>query len=99
MGLELCMKMKNRLATMRACYLLKSKKIVKIEELALKYNIPSADMIQRLDTLQMNNEIIGIVDDRGKFISLEENELDAIASFMRKKGRIGIADLTNECNR
>merc|ERR1712146_277251 len=78
---------------------IKTKKIVKIDELALKYNISSADMIQRLKTLQMNNEIMGIVDDRGKFISLEENELDAIANFIKKKGRISIADLTNECNR
>ena len=46
----------------------KSKKIVKIDELALKYKLSSMEMIQRLEILQMNNEITGIVDDRGKFV-------------------------------
>lgn len=78
---------------------IKSKKIVKIEELALKYHLSSIEMIQRLEVLQANNEINGIIDDRGKFISLEESELDAIANFINRKGRVSITELTKECNR
>lgn len=43
--------------------------------------------------------LTGVVDDRGKFIYVSNEEMDTIAAFVKKKGRISIAALAQESNK
>ncbi|CAL8292944.1 unnamed protein product [Arctogadus glacialis] len=40
----------------------------------------------------------GVIDDRGKFISISLEELSAVARFIQQRGRISIAELAQASN-
>jgi len=37
--------------------------------------------------------ITGVLDDRGKFIYISEEEMEAVAKYINKKGRVTISEL------
>lgn len=41
----------------------------------------------------------GVVDDRGKFIYISEEELGSVAKFINQNGRVSITDLAAASNR
>lgn len=40
----------------------------------------------------------GVIDDRGKFISITPEELDSVAHFIRQRGRVSITELAQASN-
>lgn len=40
----------------------------------------------------------GVIDDRGKFISITPEELDSVAQFIRQRGRVSITELAQASN-
>jgi hypothetical protein len=50
-------------------------------------------------SLQEGGELSGVVDDRGKFIYISEEELQAVASFIKQRGRVSIVELVSSSNR
>lgn len=40
----------------------------------------------------------GVVDDRGKFIYISQEELEAVAKFIQQRGRVSISDLSDSSN-
>lgn len=57
------------------------------------------DAISRVQSLQESGELSGVVDDRGKFIYISEEELEAVAEFMKQRGRVSITELVSSSNR
>lgn len=55
--------------------------------------------ISRVQTLQESGQLSGVVDDRGKFIFISDEELKAVADFIKQRGRVSIAELVNSSNR
>ena len=43
--------------------------------------------------------LTGVIDDRGKFIYISQEELEAVAKFIRQQGRVSIADLALNSNK
>lgn len=41
---------------------------------------------------------VGVMDDRGKFIYISEEELKNVAKYIRQRGRISISDLAESSN-
>ena len=39
------------------------------------------------------------MDDRGKFIYIAQEELEAVAKFIRQRGRVSISELVQESNK
>ncbi|CAH0518569.1 unnamed protein product [Peronospora belbahrii] len=78
---------------------IKSHKVVLLEDLASEFNLTTQDAIDRVASLQATNRLTGIVDDRGKFIYITEQEMDRVAAFVKRRGRLGFAELSKECNR
>uniref|UniRef100_A0A8C4R5U4 DDRGK domain-containing protein 1 n=1 Tax=Eptatretus burgeri TaxID=7764 RepID=A0A8C4R5U4_EPTBU len=52
------------------------------------------EAILRIHTLLAEGRLTGIVDDRGKFIAVTPEELDAVADFIRKRGRLSMSELS-----
>lgn len=52
-----------------------------------------------MQSLQENGELSGVVDDRGKFIYISDQELQAVANFIKQRGRVSIAELVSSSNR
>lgn len=40
----------------------------------------------------------GVIDDRGKFISITPEELDSVARFISQRGRVSITELAQASN-
>lgn len=72
-------------------------KVVLLEDLAAEFNLATQEAIDRVESLLALNRLMGIMDDRGKFIYLTEEELDTVAKFIQRRGRLGIAELSKEC--
>lgn len=54
-------------------------------------------MVQWLFSLSLSLSA-GVIDDRGKFIYITPEELNAVADFIRQRGRVSIAELARASN-
>ena len=51
------------------------------------------DAISRVQALEQEGRISGVMDDRGKFIYISRDEMAATAEFIMSRGRIAISEL------
>jgi len=52
-----------------------------------------------VEKLEKEGKISGVMDDRGKFILITRFELEKVANFIKKRGRVSIEDIAYESNR
>ena len=57
------------------------------------------EAIDRVTQLQEDGLLTGVIDDRGKFIYISRDELEAVAKFIRQRGRVSIAELAESSNK
>lgn len=72
---------------------IKTNKVVVLEDLAANFKLKTQAAIDRIIELQKENRLSGVIDDRGKFIYICEEELLAVAKFIKQRGRVSISDL------
>lgn len=72
---------------------IKHRKMVALEELAAEFSIRTADAISKVQALEAEERITGVMDDRGKFIYISRQEMEDLAGFIKKQGRVAIAQL------
>lgn len=77
---------------------IKNNKVVVLEDLAREFNLKTQATIDRIKELRANKMLSGVIDDRGKFIYISEEELAAVAKFIRQRGRISITELAESSN-
>lgn len=78
---------------------IKQNKVVVLEDLAAYFSLKTASVIERIQELQATGSLTGVIDDRGKFIYISQEELEAVAKFVRQRGRISITELAENSNR
>lgn len=78
---------------------IKKEKIVVLEDLAAHFKLKTQAAIDRIIELQKDDRLSGVIDDRGKFIYISEDELKAVAKFIRQRGRVSISELAENSNR
>lgn len=72
---------------------IKRSKIVVLEDLATEFKLRTQDAINRITQVQEMGLLTGVMDDRGKFIYVSEEELLAVKKFIEQRGRINITEL------
>ncbi|XP_061640901.1 DDRGK domain-containing protein 1-like isoform X2 [Phyllopteryx taeniolatus] len=77
---------------------IESSKVVLLEDLASHFGMRTKDAIARLQELLAEGSLTGVIDDRGKFISITPAEMDAVAQFIKQRGRISITELAHASN-
>lgn len=77
---------------------IKTQKVVVIEDLAARFKLKTQAAIDRIKDLQNDDILTGVIDDRGKFIYVSQQEMDAVAKFIRQRGRVSIAELAENSN-
>ncbi|XP_023266433.1 DDRGK domain-containing protein 1-like [Seriola lalandi dorsalis] len=77
---------------------IESSKVVLLEDLASHFGMRTQDAIARLQDLLAEGSLTGVIDDRGKFISITPEELDSVAHFIRQRGRVSITELAQASN-
>ncbi|EDW37998.1 GL12371 [Drosophila persimilis] len=77
---------------------IKDNKVVLLEDLAVAFKLKTQQAIERIQDLQANGTLTGVIDDRGKFIYVSEEELAAVAKFIKQRGRVSIVELAESSN-
>jgi len=72
---------------------LKETKVILLEDLASHFGLRVQDAIDRVQSLLDDEIITGVIDDRGKFIYISIEELENVARYINKEGRISLCDL------
>ena len=57
------------------------------------------DCINRIQDLQAEGKLTGVIDDRGKFIYITVDELESVVKFIKQHGRVSIRELAESSNR
>lgn len=78
---------------------IKEQKVVLLEQLAAHFKMKTKDVIDRIQRLISNGALVGIIDDRGKFISITDEELSSVAKFIRQRGRVRVDELVVNSNK
>jgi len=78
---------------------IKDNKVVLLEDLAANFRMKTQDAIARISSLQESGQLTGVIDDRGKFIYISQEELENVAKFIRQQGRVSITDLAANSNK
>ncbi|XP_060849719.1 LOW QUALITY PROTEIN: DDRGK domain-containing protein 1 [Rhopalosiphum padi] len=76
----------------------KENKVIILDELALKFKLKTQAVIDRIQSLLEEGSLTGVIDDRGKFIYISQSELNAVASFINKRGRVSLTELAEHSN-
>lgn len=69
-----------------------------MEDLAAHFKLKTQAAIDRIVELQSDGRLSGVIDDRGKFIYISEEELTSIAKFIKQRGRVSIQELADSSN-
>merc|ERR1719249_62009 len=78
---------------------IKETKVVLLEDLAAQFHLKTQEAIDRVTQLQADGLLTGVIDDRGKFIYVSQEELEAVAKFIKQQGRVSITDLAASSNK
>lgn len=77
---------------------IKDQKVVLIEDLAARFKLKTQAAIDRIKDLQNDNILSGVIDDRGKFIYVSQEEMEKVAKFIKQRGRVSIQELAENSN-
>jgi len=77
---------------------IKNEKVVVLEDLAARFKLKTQAVIDRVNELLQEGTLTGVIDDRGKFIYISTSELEAVAKFIRQRGRVSITELAESSN-
>ena len=78
---------------------IKIRKVVSLEDISGTFKLNPNDIVMKLNQYEKEGRIMGIIDDRGKYIYITEKEMGLIEKMLTNRGRISKADLIKECNR
>ena len=77
---------------------IEDQKVVLLEDLAGQFQMKTQEVINRLQDLLQQEVLVGVIDDRGKFIHINRNELEMVAKFIRQRGRVSLSELVDSSN-
>jgi len=78
---------------------IKERKVVLLDELSARFKLPVQVILERLEVLEGMGRLRGVVDDRGKYVEIEEEEMESVRKWVMRKGRVGVSELARESNR
>merc|ERR1712059_57510 len=78
---------------------IKETKVVMLEDLAAHFHLKTQEAIDRVVQMQEDGLLTGVIDDRGKFIYISQQELEDVAKFIKQQGRVSITDLAANSNK
>ena len=77
----------------------RTRKVVMLQDLATEFALDTVEAASRLAALEQMGRITGVFDDRGKFVYITLDEMEKVAKFIERRGRVSIAALSVESNR
>ncbi|XP_054811279.1 DDRGK domain-containing protein 1 [Prosopis cineraria] len=78
-------------------YIMKHK-CVPLEDLAAEFKLRTQECINRITSLERMGRLSGVMDDRGKYIYISLEEMQAVADYIKRQGRVSISHLARKSN-
>lgn len=77
---------------------IENNKVVVLEDLATHFKLKTQAVIERINELQSDGTLTGVIDDQGKFIFISKKELNDVCEFIKQRGRVSITELVESSN-
>jgi hypothetical protein len=77
---------------------IKESKVVVLEDLAAEFKLKTQDTINRINQVEEMGLLTGVMDDRGKYIYISEEEMLKFKTFIEQRGRVNIGELVRSSN-
>lgn len=77
---------------------IKTHKCVPLEDLAAEFKLRTQECINRINSLEEMGRLSGVMDDRGKYIYISLEEMQAVAEYIKRVGRVSISHLAGKSN-
>ena len=77
---------------------IKKHKCVPLEDLAAEFKLRTQGCINRIASLESTGRLSGVMDDRGKYIYISQEEMKAVADYIKRQGRVSISHLASQSN-
>ncbi|XP_050220531.1 DDRGK domain-containing protein 1 [Mercurialis annua] len=77
---------------------IKKQKCVPLEDLAAEFKMRTQECINRITSLETMGRLSGVMDDRGKYIYISQEEMKAVADYIKRQGRVSISHLASKSN-
>lgn len=77
---------------------IKKQKCVPLEDLAAEFRLRTQECINRITALENMGRLSGVMDDRGKYIYISLEEMQAVADYIKRQGRVSISHLASKSN-
>lgn len=74
-------------------------KFVQINILQERFQLTRRDVLSRISKLEHNGTLIGLLNEKGDYLSFNDEELKNVADFVRRKGRVTNKELAMEMKR
>jgi flagellar motor protein MotB len=78
---------------------IKMRKVVMIEDIASSFLMDGKTVVKRIEELENEGFLTGILDDRGKYIYITNDEFFAVKKYIEARGRVSRIELANESGR
>jgi len=79
---------------------IKKYKVVVLDDLATEFEMKTKDAVARIQTLEKEAKLTGIMDETGgKFIHITKDEMAKVATFIKSKGRVCVDDIVAQSNK
>nr|PVC50625.1 tRNA nucleotidyltransferase [Theileria orientalis] len=76
-----------------------SKKLSNVEELSVRFSLKSNEIIKRIQELEEQDRLFGLLDDQGRYIHITDEEAEAVIRYLKTKGKLHKQkDLVNHFN-
>ncbi|KAG8658140.1 DDRGK domain-containing protein 1 isoform X1 [Manihot esculenta] len=77
---------------------IKRQKCIPLEDLAAEFKLRTQECINRITSLENMGRLSGVMDDRGKYIYISQEEMKAVADYIKRQGRVSISHLASKSN-
>ncbi|GMJ05138.1 hypothetical protein like AT4G27120 [Hibiscus trionum] len=77
---------------------IKNHKCIPLEDLAAEFKLRTQECINRITSLESMGRLSGVMDDRGKYIYISMDEMQAVADYIKRQGRVSISHLASKSN-
>jgi hypothetical protein len=67
-------------------------------EMATSFKLPEEKVVQRIQELIKEGRVAGVMEDKGRFLFIAEDELHSIAESLIERGSLSITDVAAVCN-
>merc|ERR1711988_903858 len=78
---------------------IKKHKVVQLEDLSTVSSMRTQELVDVLRKLEDRDELSGVIDDRGKYVYISPSEMEEVAQFIKRRGRVSIEDIAAQSNK